>query len=206
MQPLWIHIFRLLTIAIFIWAIPQQTIAQIEDNAYQNNDTTYYDSYDDDSYYDDSYDDYTEEYHWEIPCEHAGNETYWKTLTYKGSMENYNKPAGTEGHVRISDSCIDIDCTAMRMYFGIGSHIRITPELYRVFRDRADEIFDVIEIRKGFGPHKGKIILFIGQWTDDGHLRNTVQLICIPVRVNGKRQFELPKEKRAWISPIEQVR
>lgn len=97
MQPLWIHIFRLLTIAIFIWAIPQQTIAQIEDNAYQNNDTTYYDSYDDDSYYDDSYDDYTEEYHWEIPCEHAGNETYWKTLNTKAAWKTTTSQQAQRG-------------------------------------------------------------------------------------------------------------
>lgn len=213
MQPIWKHIFRLLTIAIFIWAVPDMAMAQTEGDVYQDSDSTYYDNsgysdysedsdYSDDSYSDD-YDDYSDDYHWEIPCDHVGNWTYWQTLTYKGSMENYNKPAGTEGMVRFSDSCIEIDCTAMRLYFGVGSHLRITPELYRVFRDRADELFDVIEIRKGFGPHRGRYIIFIGQWTDDGHIRNTVQLICIPARVNGKRQLELPKNQRAWISDIE---
>lgn len=219
MQPKWKYILRLLYIAIFIWAVPHCVMAQTNDGVYEYNDTTYYDSYenygspdesseesyDEDSYYDD-YDDYNEDYHWEIPCDHVGNWTYWQTLLYKSSLETYNKPFGAEGTIRFSDSCIEIDCSAMRMYFGIGSHQRITPELYRVFRDRADEVFDVIEIRKGFGPHRGRYIIFIGQWTDDGHLRNTVQLICIPTRVNGKRQLELPKAQRAWISEIEQNR
>lgn len=196
----------MLVIAIFCWALPVSAMAQTDDSDYyeENYDSSSSDEYSsDEEYYYDDYDDYSEEYHYEMPCEHRGNSTYWQTLVYKSSLENYNKPLGSEGWVRFSDSCIEIDCTAMKMYFGLSTHQRVTPEYYRAFRDRADEIFDVMEIRKGFGPNKGKFVIFIGQATPDGHLKNTVQLICLPLRVDGKRQLELPPEMRAWISDIE---
>ena len=169
--------------------------------------TEYYDynSYDSQDDYSDDYDwDYDDYYHYVEPCAHSGNQTYWETLQYKGSMSTYNHQVGAKGTIRFSDSCIEIDCTAIQMYFGIARYEMITKHYIRIYRSQADELYDVMEIRLGFGVNKGKYVIYLAKLGDDGNLQGTVQLICQPLRINGQRQFELPKEKRCFISKVEE--
>lgn len=123
------------------------------------------------------------------PCEHKGSQDLWQIVGFREGLASWEKSMPDRGTVRWSDSCVEIDCDNLVMYFGVKKYEKIGPNFFKVYRDSYDELYDYMEVRQGFGPHKEKYMILMGRLDEDGNIQNTAMVICKPMKRQGVQKF-----------------
>lgn len=114
------------------------------------------------------------------PCEHKGTQTLWQIVKYRASLAAYDKTEPAKGTVRMSDSCIEIDCYQLVFTFDVRRYEKVTSAITRVYKNTADELYDYMEIKQGIGNMRDFYMIFIGKRDDNGKMHNTTILTCKP--------------------------
>jgi len=123
------------------------------------------------------------------PCEHKGSQDLWQVIGYREGLASWEKANPDKGTVRWSDSCVEIDCENMVLYFDVKKYVKVGPNFCKVYRENYDELFDYMEVRQGFGQYKEKYMIIMGKLDDDENIQNTVMIICRPMKRNGGPRF-----------------
>lgn len=126
---------------------------------------------------------------WVVPCEHSGSQDLWTIIRYREGLSSWEKPVPDNGTVRWSDSCIEIMCNHLELYFDVKKYIKESANSFKVFREQYDETFDYMEVRKSFGADKSLYTILMGKLDDDGNIQNAVQITCRPMKMSKPMPF-----------------
>lgn len=124
-----------------------------------------------------------------VPCEHHGNTDIWKIIRYREGLASWEKPVNDHGTIKWSDSCAEFDCYNLSMYFDVKKYQKKGPTSFCVYRESYDELYDYIEVFKGFGPDKDNFILIIGKVDEDGNVQNAIQIVAKPMTMAKPPKF-----------------
>lgn len=123
------------------------------------------------------------------PCEHKGSQDLWQVVGFREGLASWEKSTPDRGTVRWSDSCVEIDCENIVMYFDVRKYEKVGPNYFKVYREQYDELYDYMEVRQGFGQHREKYMIIMGRLDEDGNIQNTAMVICKPMKRNGVQYF-----------------
>ncbi len=126
---------------------------------------------------------------WVVPCEHSGNQDLWTVVRYREGLSSWEKSRPDNGTVRWSDSCVEIMCNNLELYFDVSSYVKDSQTSFKVYRAKEDDTFDYIEVRKSFGADKSLYIMIVGKLDEDGNIQNAVQITCRPMKMPKPMPF-----------------
>lgn len=126
---------------------------------------------------------------WVIPCEHKGSQDLWQVIRYREGLSSWEKPVSDNGTIRWSDSCVEIMCNHMELYFDVKKYVKESQTSFKVFRESYDETFDYMEVRKAFGPDKNVYMIIMGKLDDNGNIQGAVQITCRPMKLQQHMAF-----------------
>ena len=155
----------------------------IVDCAKAQDDDEYYYYYDDYSYDDYSYDSYNYGDTYQQPCEHSGRMEIFQITRYRAGMSIYDETYNLPGKIRISESCIEIDCAQFFLYFCVGERTKVNDKYYKFRRCSYDEHYDYIELRSMSLSNPKSFTMFVGRIDDDGNMHDTVMFNCTKIKV-----------------------
>lgn len=154
-------------------------------NSEYNSDSEYDYNSDSEYYYNSDYDyssdyDYDQGYEYKQPCEHKGNIQYFQILRYKPGMSVYDKEIGAKGKITLSNSCLEIDCYHLTLYFCINERVDVSPRYIKLTRCEADDTYDYIEIRQKNLDYQPFYNFYIAKIDENGYMHNTIVFSCKP--------------------------
>lgn len=115
------------------------------------------------------------------PCEHNGSQMLWEVVSYRPGLTSWDKVEGSNGVIRFSDTCIEIDCYQLVLSFGVKEYDRQSDRNFKVSRSNSDELYDYMEVRPAYGK-RGYYWVHLGRLDERGYMSGVVQLTCRPYK------------------------
>lgn len=118
-------------------------------------------------------------------CEHSGTQELWEVISYRPGMSSWDKTEGSNGKIRFSDSCIEIECYQLVLSFGVKEYDRQSSRNFKVYRSNPDDLFDYMEVRPALGIKRGFYWVTLGRLDDRGFIQGAVKLTCRPYKTTN---------------------